>query len=284
MKKIILPTDFSANAWNAICYTLQAFKEVRCKFYVLNTYSPALYRFDYNMGGPSFTGIEDPIRNNSLNGVAQVIADAKEQYPNNKHSYEPISAFNILTDEINELVEKEDIDLVIMGTQGATGAKEIFFGSNAVYVMRKSNCPVLAIPESYHFHGIKHILFPTDYLTFYKRKELKELVDMAKKYEAQITTLYVSQGTLSENQMKDKEFLNECFEQLPHDFKNVEGTSIAKAITEYIISHDFEMLAMMYRKHSFIERLLMKQNVDNLGFHIKIPFLVMPDTSKVLDK
>jgi len=50
------------------------------------------------------------------------------------------------------------------------------------------------------------------------------------------------------------------------------------AILEYITEHGFQLLVMMNRKHSLFEHLLLKQNIDQIGFHVKIPFLVIPDT------
>ena len=47
MKKILLPTDFSDNAWNAIVYALKLYKNQKCKFVLLNTYTPMIYNIDY---------------------------------------------------------------------------------------------------------------------------------------------------------------------------------------------------------------------------------------------
>ncbi|MFD0863829.1 universal stress protein [Sungkyunkwania multivorans] len=282
MKKVLLPTDFSANAWNAITYALEFFKNDKCSFYILNTYSPAFYRMDYAMGGPAFSGIPDPMIDNSMLGLENTLKDIKKRFPNPKHQFHTLSAFNILTDEINEVVEREDIDMVIMGTQGATGAKEVLFGSNTVFVMRKSNVPVLAIPEGYRFKEIKSILFPTDYLTFYKRREVKPLVEITKMCKAKLTVLHVvEEFELSEKQEVNKEFLDECLEGVDHEFKEIRKQYMPNAVQEYIAGHDYDMLAMMNRKHSFLERLLLRQNVDSIGFHIKIPFLVMRDTAKI---
>ncbi|WP_340065889.1 universal stress protein [Ascidiimonas aurantiaca] len=280
MKRIVLPTDFSNNAWNAIAYALQLFKDEDCTFYFLHTYVPAFYRMDYMMGGPAFSGLPDPMIEVSLSGLENTVVKAKENYPNPKHTYETLSAFNILSDEIKEVVEREDIDMVVMGTQGATGAKEIFLGSNTVFVLRKATVPVLAIPENCHFTPVEKILFPSDYLTMYKRRELKAVCEIAKNFNASITVLHVlEEGDISEKQEKNREFIEECMQGIEHTFKELEGQVMPKAIYEYLEINKFDMLAMMNRKHSFFERLLLRQNVDDIGFHIDIPFLVMRDTS-----
>lgn len=282
MKKVLLPTDFSANAWNAISYALQFYKDEECRFIFLHTYSPALYRVDYAIGGPAQSGIPDAMIDISLSGLEKTVQDAQVHFPNPKHSYDTMSAFNLLTDEINDVVEREDIDVIIMGTQGATGAAEVLFGSNTVFVMRKASVAVLAIPENSRHTKIKNILFPTDFLTFYKRRELRPLVEIAKKNDAKITVLHIAEKSgLSENQEKNRAFLAECLEDVLHTFKDVGKQRLPSAINDYINAHDFDMLAMMNRKHSFLERLLFRQNVDSVGFHVKIPFLALRDTSTI---
>lgn len=96
-------------------------------------------------------------------GLEKTLIRINEQYSNPKHQFKTLSAFNTLTDEIREVTDRENIELIVMGTQGAPGAKEIFMGIRTVYVIRKSKIPVLAIPKEYYFEKINTILLTTDY-------------------------------------------------------------------------------------------------------------------------
>ena len=69
MLKVLLPTDFSDIAWNAICYALEFLEDKVCSFYLLHTYTPAFYRMDYLVGGPSFSAIPDTGIDVSLAGL-----------------------------------------------------------------------------------------------------------------------------------------------------------------------------------------------------------------------
>jgi len=282
MLKILLPNDFSNNAWNAISYAMEFFKNEKCTFYFLHTYTPAFYRMDYMLGGPSFSAIPDVGVDISLAGLEKTLADVNEKYSNPKHMYKMVSAFNLLTDEINELSVEKTIDLIVMGTQGATGAKEIFLGTNTVYVLRKAIVPVLVLPESYAFKKIKKILFPTDYWTKYKKDEIRTLIDIAKMHQAEITVLHVKEEhDLTESQKDNKAFLDQYLKDVSHTLKEVKGELMPDAVIDYIQENDFDFLTTMNRKHSFLERLLWRQNVDQIGFHAMIPFLVIRDTAKI---
>jgi len=282
MKTILIPTDFSANAWNTISFAMQFLEAERCTFYFLHTYTPAFYRMDYVLGGPEFSAIPDKGVDASLSGLEKTLEAVKEQFGNPKHIYETISAFNVLTDEISELIETKDIDLIVMGTQGASGVKEIFLGTNTVHVIRKATIPILVIPSGHGFTPVKKMLFTADYWSKYHRNELYTAIEIAKMCDAEITVLHIKEEyELTKVQQDNKAYLRLCLAQVKHEFKEERGTFMPDAVNEYVENHPFDLLVMMNRKHSFFERMLTRQNVDQVGFHVQVPFLVIPDTSKI---
>jgi len=280
---ILLPTDFSKNSGNAISYAMELFKNEKCNFFFLHTYTPSFYRMDYMLGGPMFSAIPDSGVDISLAGLEKTLEDVKKSYKNPNHSYNIISAFNTLTDEINEVTIEKEIDMVVMGTQGATGAKEIFLGSNTVYVLRKAIAPVLVIPENYTFQKIEKILLPSDYLTNYKDNELSTAIKMVKMNKAKLIVLHVKEEyDLTASQEENKMALYRRLDGLSTTLTELKGSLMPNAILNYVQKNGIDLLMMMNRKHSFFERIFEKQNVDQIGFHIKIPFLVIRDTAKVV--
>ncbi|MDX1315880.1 MAG: universal stress protein, partial [Eudoraea sp.] len=264
----------------AISYAMEFFKNEQATFYLLHTYTPAFYRMDYMLGGPSFSAIPDVGVDISLAGLENTVEQVKKTFNNPNHTIETISAFSLLTDEINEVSEEKDIDLIVMGTQGATGAKEIFLGSNTVFVLRKAVIPVLAIPESYRYKKVDKMLFPTDYWTAYKEEEIDTLKGFAAIHGTEITVLHVKEEyDLKETQIANQKHLKKCLQGVPHRFEEKKGALMPDAVIDFIKEHDYQLLAMMNRKHSFMERLLYKQNVDQIGFHTPVPFLVIRDTT-----
>ncbi|MGB5388027.1 MAG: universal stress protein [Eudoraea sp.] len=280
---ILLPTDFSKNSWNAISYAMELFKNEKCNFFFLHTYTPSFYRMDYMLGGPLFSAIPDSGVDISLAGLEKTLEDVKKSYKNSKHNYNIISAFNTLTDEINEVTIEKEIDIVVMGTQGATGAKEIFLGTNTVYVLRKAIAPVLVIPENYTFQKIQKILLPSDYLTNYKDNELSTAIKMVKMNKAKLIVLHVKEEyDLTAGQEENKMALYRRLDGLSTTLTELKGSLMPSAILNYVQKNEIDLLMMMNRKHSFFERIFEKQNVDQIGFHVKIPFLVIRDTARVV--
>ena len=176
MKKILLPTDFSENSWNAIKYALQLFKDQECNFVLLNTYTPIIYQVEFMQSSSAQLGIIDTMKKVSQNGLDELQEKINSEFNNPKHTFSQISAFNSLTYEIDDLYSNNIMDIIIMGTQGASGVAGVLFGSNTIHVIKNSKCPVMAIPSDFSFETPHEILFPTDYEIEYQEAHLKPII------------------------------------------------------------------------------------------------------------
>ena len=280
MKNILLPTDFSENAYNAIKYAVQLFKEEECRFFLLNTYTPVLYDNEYIVYSATQPTLTEIYRNNSTKGLERVVRRVKRNFPNDNHSFEKISSFNLLSDEIKELVKEKNIDLIVMGTKGATGAEEILFGSHTVHAIKKSKCPLLAVPAHFEYKAPEQILFPTDYETKVT-KLLPVLKEIAESNHATIHLMHVYFGVeLSEEQAKTKKALSRLFKNQSHQFYSISDKSVPQAIYDFQEEHQIDLLTLINNKHSFFENLLFRPIINEIGFHVKVPFLVIPSANK----
>ncbi|MGB5361781.1 MAG: universal stress protein [Aureibaculum sp.] len=278
MKKILLPTDFSDNALNAINYAMQLFKGDKCTFYLLNTYTPVIYSYDYQMSTAGYLGeVVDVVKKNSTDKLEKLKKELKKKYKNEHHKIVNISSFNLLTDEIKDLIDKFKLDLIVMGTKGASGAKEILFGSNTIHVIKKSKCPVFAVPDGYFFEKPLEILFPTDYKIDYTEKQLNILKTITNLYKSRVHILNVSHGRdLNEKENANKEKLEKLLSKVKHASYRVDDQEIPQAINEFQKSTYVHLLMMINNKHSFFENLFFKPVINQIGFHLTVPFLVIP--------
>lgn len=277
MKNILLPTDFSENSWNAIKYALQLFKNEPCKFYLLNTYTPVIYHVEYVLIEPAQFGMIDNVREIALKNLEDFKTRIKNEFKNPKHTIETIGAFNMLIPEIVEIVKDKAIDYVVMGTKGATGANEILFGSNTVHVFKNIKCPILAIPDGFEFETPHEILFPTDYAITYEPHHVKPIIDINKLYQTRIHILYLTYGyDLSEKQEENKLILETHLKKETYLIHEVGNQTVEEGITNFQSKTRVNMLVMINNKHSFFENLFFKNTINQIGFHLKIPFLVIP--------
>lgn len=277
MKKILLPTDFSENSWNAIQYALQLFQDEHCTFYLLNTYTPVIYHIEYVLVNPAQFGLGDAIRETSLKGLDSVLKKINDQFKNPNHIFECVAAFNTLIPEIREMIEDHGIDYVVMGTKGATGAKEVLFGSNTVQVFKNVTCPVIAVPNNFDYEAPKEILFPSDYNIAFESAHLQPIINIGAQFDSRINFLHTTNGDeLSQWEESNRQILEKSFKALTHLFHLVKFQKVPEAITNFQLKLRVNLLVMINNKHSFFENLFFKSNINQIGFHLNIPFLVIP--------
>ncbi|WP_024768139.1 universal stress protein [Aquimarina macrocephali] len=282
MKRILLPTDFSDNAFNAIKYALNLFRDEETTFYLLNTFTPVSYHTGYLIENPAPYGMEDIAMINSKRDIEQTEEKIKEEFENPKHNFVRLSTFNTLIGEIKEVVEKYNIDLIVMGTKGATGAKEVFIGTHTMYTIKKVNCPVIAVPSGFEFEKPKDVLFPTDYNLSMDNKYLPLVKEICDKNICRLNILNAYYGvTLGTEQQKIKEGLDKYFKDNAHIFHIAEGMDVLEAVEDFQKKYKIDLLIMIHNKHSFFENLLFKPVINQVAYHTNIPFLVIPSKERI---
>ena len=279
MRKVLIPTDFSRNAWDAIAYAVDLFQYVPCQFYILNVYNLGNIASDNLMVPQLDASLLDTFKERSDKGLERILQRLSFRDENNQHSFITLSQQNELLEALKEIVELKDIDLIVMGTKGDTDAFNVAFGSNTILVMEKiRNCPVLAIPKDTLFSPISEIVFPTSFKTHFKKRELDYLLDLAKISNAAIRVLHVeSDMVLSETQRNYKSLLEEYFDCIELSFHYLETSDLSDGVALFVQSRSSGMIAFINKKHTIFSSLFSKPLVKELGLYSKVPVLALHD-------
>ncbi|WP_372756463.1 universal stress protein [Mariniflexile sp.] len=281
MRKILIPIDFSENANNALRYAIDLFKYEISEFFIMHAYEDDIYADELNVTKSTLMDVTKMVAEASEKKLEAVLQQIKQISPNPKHTYNIISANNILVDEADKIVDRENIDLIVMGTKGFTNNPKITFGSHTLQVLKYVSCPVLVIPEEYQYKQPKHIAFPTDYLIPYKRRELKLLCEMACPYRAKIDVLYISTTKkLSLRQQDNKDFIKDELCKSEVEFITINNKEITTTINNYINQSNIDMLVMVNNRHTYLEDILFQSTIDKIGLSINIPFLVLQNVKR----
>lgn len=272
-KNILIPTDFSDNAWCAAVYALKLLAVNECNFYFLHS---------SQMKASSMSNISNKLLNIMSNKAQSELLELKEMAEksniNDNHKFEVILSLEGLDRAIQRAIKKYEIDLVVMGTKGATGAKEIFLGSNSVKIIKQiKSCPLMLIPNEYDFEEPKQIAFPTDFNRFYG-EELAILKWMASLWNSKIRVVHINkEENLSSLQDYNLAMLKAYLENYPHSFHWMpDYTKKAIAISDFIDELNINILFMINYKHSIIENIVNEPVINKIGSHATIPFFVIP--------
>lgn len=281
MRTVLIPTDFSKNALHALQYAQELYKCERACFFVLHAFADEVYGEYKNVDQEKLDELKKDKEEEVQKKLDDLLDSVIDEPPNPLHTFETIAAFDTLVDSVNDFVDEMNIDLVIMGTKGSTSDHKTTFGSFTIEVFKYVKCPVLAIPEDFKYHQPKTVLFPTDYMLPFKRRELKLLDDLAGKFKANVHCLYITDfEDLSPRQEDNKLFLQETLSRSYLFFETTAVKNRAEAIMEHIDKKNADMLVMVNSRHSFFEDMLYRSTVDLLGLKVKIPFLVMQNLNR----
>lgn len=276
MKRILLPTDFSEISLNAIDYAMSLFAGEQCEFYLLHVYRVPHMTNEELMENDAqqLAIVESELYDASQNNLNKVVSKLKKD---KKHRFHVISDYNFFINSVKQCIEKNKIELIVMGTKGATGAKEIFLGSNTGDVLMKTDCNVIAVPEGLQFMPPKEIVFPSDFKVRYELKDLAPLIVLAEKYGTMIRILHLSESDhLEADQVSNKRILESYFEDVEHSYHTLSNTDFEEALNCFTQSRgDIDMIAIIAGHYNFFQRLFFRPKVMELSFHTKIPLFVL---------
>lgn len=279
IKKILLPTDFSPNALHAIHYALNLFDTVYCEFTILNSYSIADNKLKSHINKRLYPKQYAALKQKSENGLEDLLGNLVSKN-NPYHNFKKVSVEGNALEAIQNYVNDENIDMIIMGSQGVTRSRKVAYGTVAIYVMEKiRNCPSIIVPKTASIEKPGEIVYPTSYDDPIYPDELKHLITVAKLSNARIAILHVSkEEELTPGQLRSQQDLREIVKDLHHSFHWLSHDSVADAVRLFCESRASDMVAFINRKHLFFDNVLIQPMVKGLSFYSKAPILVLHDT------
>ncbi|MGS2765255.1 universal stress protein [Sinomicrobium sp. M5D2P9] len=278
MKNILIPTDFSENSWNAVRYAMLLFDTSGCNFYLCNVVEPYVYAG----GGMPLVALPEEYdtdaRTRSQGELEKMALWMKKELPESNSDFIPLPEYDFFIEAVRKQVKEKNIDLIVMGTKGASGFREMIVGSNTGDVITKVKCPVLVVPEDTVFHLPEQIVFPTDYTIPYSSKVLDTMFFLADKFSAAVRILHVVKNeheNLGEEQKINKKHLEDYLRGREYSFHRMVRKNLGEAIEEFSESTEIDWIAMMAKKLNFFQQTLFRPTVARISYHTRIPFLVL---------
>lgn len=277
-KKLLLPTDFSKNSWNAIQYAIKLYEHNACDFYILNTYSKDVHSIDSNILLDPDEAFNKFSEKQSLQRLGDIMSRLTFNYNNPKHRFHVLSRASLFQDAIKEIVEHMKIDMIILGAKGMTNEREGEYGKNTLAVIETiRNCPVLVIPLNVSFELPKEIVLATNFDCSFKNDEVKFLAEIARLSNASIQVLsHTENGALSLKQKKNKKRLKKRLIGVAHSFDIMHNLNMETALSSYIKIRHSNMISYIDKKRSFWERFgFGKSTLRKLGYFDNLPVLAL---------
>ena len=277
-QKILLPTDFSKNSWNAIQYAVKLFENQACDFYILNTYSSEAFGLKSVLLLDPDESLNKLSESRSKEGLGDILKRLMEENINPKHNFFVVSRASTLLEAIEELTISLSIDLIVMGAKGISNEREGQYGKRTLEIIEcVRKCPVLVIPEEVVFDHPEEIVLATNFDTDFNASEIKYLAEIAKMGNARVQVLsLVENASLSPQQKENKIVLRNYFKDIDHSFKVLENIKMVDALRSFLEVNKSSMISYIDKKPTLWERLgLVKPFLGKLKNYENIPVLAL---------
>ena len=284
MIRILVPTDFSPTAEKAFRIALDIALKSNGKIMLYHAYTPVGRTTSVALDKRSVDSNKQ-----TENDLGKRLERFKKKVMSTGMDV-PVSievGHNPIIKNILSFVEDNHIDLIVMGTQGASGLKKVIVGSVAASIMQKSDIPVLLIPEKFEWKEPRQFVFATN---FHKTdKQALTLANaMAKLYNADVTVLhFLSIYTAEAEKEKEKaDFdtyafsLQRLFNESKMKFHLLETSSVIETMENLDKKFPYDMMAMVRRKKSFLEKFFIKSFTENMAYVTTKPLLIVPETEE----
>lgn len=268
---IFFPTDFSKNAQRALPFAAEIASRTGSKLTLFHASQAAM---DFS---PGFEQAKEKAIKDAEQQFDKLINELKEE-----EKYSDLNIATILqsghpTVGLLDQATSQNAGLIVMGTKGATGDRNIIFGSVASGVINKSNIPVLAVPEGSTLDDFNSFIFTTDY----HEKDLdalKQTVDYAELFDSNINVMHVAE---KRNLLSDIKFRG--FRELAKDnidYQNIEFNikydyDFFPVMADYLIDNPNSIMVMVRNKKTFWEKLVERDHSKEMAFYSKVPLLVL---------
>ncbi|GAB1446720.1 MAG: universal stress protein [Cyclobacteriaceae bacterium] len=266
---ILVPTDFSKPSKVAVLYAAKLAKKTDSELMIVNVvYSQASSRAI--MVTPKLEAEMKKFANNELDILVNEI---KSQIKGElKITVRLLTGFPV-TNVLQRFLRKSKIDLVIMGTLGATGLQKVLIGSNAAAMIQGSIVPVIIVPQNATFKNFKKVVYATDLVNM--EKELSTVCKFVKPFNANIDVLHVTPED-TPIKLVPKQLKSDLIAKMKYDkisFHLSKNDAIPEAIDDFIIRKKADILVMFTHKLSFFEKLFSRSVTRKLAFHSYVPML-----------
>lgn len=267
MKKILVPTDFSKVANNALKYAIAIAGEFKAELYLYHVYH--MNKFDLSFDFPED---DQPFSKQ----VELQMKLTKLKFMDDIMQKGLVVHTIVDQDSIHSLfkskVKSLEIDLIVMGSKGATGLERVVFGSVAATVMEMASVPVLFAPPGYGFRKIAHVTLAVD------RHEVRPgtllpLRKLTSRYGAKVTTLNVKEDSDTEApEMIVLDGLETTYREVP-----VSG-SINETINVFMEEENCDLLCMIIREKGFLASIFKKSITKAQIYNRQSPLLALPES------
>lgn len=280
IKHILVPTDFSENSRYALKAAVTFAQKTKGQIFLY-------HRINLPPNWDAATEDQKSFNTLAINRDKEMKRQFERilsEYHSSEIKIHPLHSAGDLVGSTQEMVEKYEIDLVVMGSEGARGVKEWHIGSNAERISDQVDIPVLIIKQEIGEFPLDQVVFASEFEEDAKKPFL-ELIELLRNFGSTVHLLYicsvkefvVNQEVLDRMQ----EFENLCW-SLPCFIHGKAGHSVEEGVKFFMTNTQSDMLCVIHHSKGPFEKLFTGSISEKLINHLACPVLSLSADQKAL--
>lgn len=270
-KNIFFLTDFSKNAERALPFAAEIAHRTDSKLLLFHASQEAM---DIT---PGFKESKEKMISSTDDEFDKLVKGLRKQ-----DRYKDLTITTILqsghpTASLMEQVNEHKCGLIVMGTKGARGSRNVIFGSVTSGVIHKAGVPILAVPAGSDLDDFKNIIYTTDYHDG-DLEALQQLTEIARLFDSQIRVIHVAEKRDLKSEIEFRgfrELVEQHVDYQKMDYHIEYNKDFFSFMSEYLIDNPESVLVMVRHKKTFWESLFEKNHSREMAFYSEVPLLVL---------
>lgn len=278
MKTLLVPTDFSKSAENALEYALAMAKQHGHQIQLLNV-CPVPYEFSVRLED-AITAIEDDAQHQ----LKRTISKIRKNPEYSDISCEAVTTVGRTVHSIVDYAHENKISLMIMGTKGVSGLSRSLIGSNSAEVIKRSSTPVLVVPQHASYHTFNKIIYAVDYLDD-SLKSLEKVMEDTKIFNMSHFTVHIASKENLKEEMMHHNFKALVNEKIPNRFVGHElvyDESPVKGLQRHMAENENALYVLIRHSKHFRESLWNTSISEELVYQSSTPVLILRSEEREL--
>jgi nucleotide-binding universal stress UspA family protein len=260
MKQILVASDFSKSAANAMAYAMELAAVLNRDICVIHAIHPTegINNSTYNA-----IFIED-YYNNKREALKEWAAEFTRQEAYASVKVGTLCDVGFLKNVIARYVDENPVELLVMGITGSTGIAGIV-GSNASMIVSKLKTPTLIIPLESKFSRVPVITLATDFETRLSAEDVNALNEMVQAFaSAKMQVLYVADKPDDKHIKTGEAKLSSLIKSAELDFNYINNSSAINGIVDFVQTHETDILCLVKHHHNIVYRLFTRSTVNQV--------------------
>jgi nucleotide-binding universal stress UspA family protein len=274
MTKIIVPTDFSDTSKNAAEFAIKMTSDL-----------PGAEVTLYNCFDKVAVGSDGTPLSEESDARMQITMMALQNLKERLDTYSGVK-INIFAEEgplipnLENLVKKNNPDIVVMGINGATRIEQILIGSSTLGFNKPVNCSVMIIPPNAKYRKIRKVVFTSDMNDVETTTPVEQLRKVLDIFGPRLLVTHVSHDYYLEVTpalKAERKKLDNLLQGYVAEYHYLPWADFTESINRFAEENEADLVITVPRKHSFVNKVFTTSHTKKLAYHSHLPVLALPD-------